>query len=267
MGDDARRFDVRSPDGVDLAVWVTGDGPALVMVHGSIADHTTFDSFVEVLRDDLSTYAMDRRGFGASTDGDEYTLADDFADVAAVVGAVAARTGGPVALWGHSYGANCAMGGATLTGNVSHLILYEPSLGLPYPPGSIERIESALARGDNEAAVVGVLQDILEMTDDDIAVFRANPRWPARLAAAHTIPRECHVEEDWVYARGQFDAITAPTLLLSGTDSVPVVVEATRRAARAIPGAEIRELGGHGHFAHRADPQMVAAIVREFIGS
>jgi pimeloyl-ACP methyl ester carboxylesterase len=267
MGDDARRFDVRSSDGVDVAVWVTGEGPPLVMVHGSIADHTTFDSFVAVLRRDLATYAMDRRGFGASGDGDGYAIADDFADVAAVVDAVADRVGRPVALWGHSYGANCAMGGATLTDNVSHLILYEPSLGLPYPPGSIERIEAALARGENEAAVVGVLRDILELPDEDIEVFRANPRWPARLAAAPTIPRECHVEEDWVYRPGQFDAITAPTLLLSGTESVPVVVEATQRAAQAIPRAEIRLLPGHGHFAHRADPEMVHAVVREFIGS
>jgi alpha-beta hydrolase superfamily lysophospholipase len=36
----------------------------------------------------------------------------DGTPLAAVVEAVAARTGGPVALWGHSYGAGCAMGGA-----------------------------------------------------------------------------------------------------------------------------------------------------------
>ncbi len=54
----------------------------------------------------------------------------------------------------------CAMGGAARTGNVHHLVLYEPSLGLSYPPGSIERIETAPAAGDNEAAVVAVLVDI-----------------------------------------------------------------------------------------------------------
>ena len=117
------------------------------MVHGSIADHTTFDPFVDVLRNDLTTFSMDRRGFGASGDATGYSIERDFEDVAAVVDAVAARTGGPVALWGHSYGANCAMGGAARTGNVHHLVLYEPSLGLTYPPGSIEAIEAALAAG------------------------------------------------------------------------------------------------------------------------
>ncbi|HEY5856207.1 MAG TPA: alpha/beta hydrolase [Aldersonia sp.] len=261
------RFDTRSDDGTSLAIWVEGNGPALVMVHGSIADHTTFDAFVEVLRTGLTTYSMDRRRFGASADGAHYSIERDFEDVATAVDAVAARTGGPVALWGHSYGANCAMGGAALTTNVHHLVLYEPSLGLPYPPGSIEAVESALARGDNAAAVVAVLVDVLEMTDAEIATFRSSPLWPVRLAAAPTIPRECRAEEDWTYRAGQFDGITAPTLMLAGSDSVPVVRACTDAAASAIPDAQIRLLLGHGHFAHKTDPTMVAAIVRQFIQS
>ena len=153
------RLDVAA-DRRPIAVWVQGTGPAVVMVHGSIADHTTFDPFIAVLRDHLTTFAMDRRGFGATPDTDDYVIDVDFADAAAVIDAVAARTGGPVALWGHSYGANCAMGAAARTTNVSHLILYEPSLGLRYPPGSIEAIEAALAAGDNDAAIVAVLVDI-----------------------------------------------------------------------------------------------------------
>ncbi len=195
----ATRFDIDAVDGTPLAVWEHGDGPAIVMVHGSIADHTTFDPFVAVLGEQMTTYSMDRRGFGATGDTPEYSIERDFEDVAAVVDAVAARTGGPVALWGHSYGANCAMGGAARSDNVGQLVLYEPSLGIPYPPGSIATIEAALARGDNDAAIVAVLVDILEMTDDEIGEFRESPLWPVRLAAAPTIPRECHAEEDWVF--------------------------------------------------------------------
>lgn len=63
------RFDVRSADGTPIGVWVDGEGPALVVVHGSIADHTTFASLVAALRDDVTTYALDRRGFAASGNG------------------------------------------------------------------------------------------------------------------------------------------------------------------------------------------------------
>ena len=89
--------------------------------------------------------------------------------------------------------------------------------------------------------------------------------WAARLAAAPTIPRECRVEEGWAYQPGQFGTITAPTLLLQGSDSVPGIVEATERAAAAIPGARIQVLDGHGHFAHKTDAAMVTALIREFI--
>jgi pimeloyl-ACP methyl ester carboxylesterase len=264
-GADATRFDIRSDDGTSIAVWVDGEGPALVMVHGSIADHTTFDSFVEVLRDGLTTFAMDRRGFGASGDVPEYSIERDFDDVAAVVDDVAARTGGPVALWGHSYGANCAMGGAARSENVGQLVLYEPSLGLAYPPGSIEAIEASLARGDRDAAIVAVLGDLLEMSDAEIDAMRASPLWPTRLAAAGTIPRECRAEDGWVYEPGQFDSITAPTLMLAGSDSVPDVKAATELAAAAIPRARVEVLDGHEHFAHKTDPEMVAALIHGFI--
>jgi pimeloyl-ACP methyl ester carboxylesterase len=264
---EASRFDVRSGDGTPLAVWVEGSGPALVMVHGSIADHTTFDPFVAVLRNHLTTLSMDRRGFGASGDNDVYAIEREFEDVATVVDTVAGLTGGPVALWGHSYGANCAMGAAARTRNVHHLVLYEPSLGLAYPHGSIDEIEAAIARDDREAAVVAVLRDILEMTEDEVEALRSSPLWPVRLAAAHTIPRECRVEDGWAYAPGQFDRITAPTLLLAGSDSVAEVTKATHHAVAAIPNAQIRVVDGHGHFAHKTDPAMVDTIIRDFLSS
>ena len=43
------------------------------------------------------------------------------------------------------------------------------------------------------------------------------------------------MEDSWVYAPGQFDGITAPTVLLAGSDSVTEVTKATHQAAAAIP--------------------------------
>jgi pimeloyl-ACP methyl ester carboxylesterase len=196
-------------------VWIDGKGPPLVMVHGSLCDHSRFDPLVAELRDGVTSFAMDRRGFGASGDAPGYAIEREFEDVAAVVDAVAARTGGPVALWGHSYGANCAMGGAALTNNVHHLVLYEPSLGLRYPAGSVEAVEEALAAGDRAAAIVLVFVGILEMTEEEVDALRSSPLWPVRLAAAPTVPRECRAEEGWVYRPGQFDGISASTLVLT----------------------------------------------------
>jgi pimeloyl-ACP methyl ester carboxylesterase len=259
------RLDIRSGDGTPLAVFVDGEGPAMVLVHGSPSDHSTFDPLVRELRGDFTTFAMDRRGSGASGDTTPYSIEREFEDVAAVVDTVAVRTGGPVALWGHSYGCNPAVGGAALTGNVHHLILYEPSLGLRYPPGAIEAIENAVAAGHFEAALRVAVVDTGAMTDAEFEEFKLSSRWPRVVAVVPTLARECRVEDTWVYRPGQFDGITAPTLLLTGSETPHTIAELTQRAAAAIPTAEVRVLDGHAHFAYKTDPPLVASIIREFV--
>ena len=258
-------FEVRSTDGVPIAVWVEGTGPPMVLVHGSFTDHTAWTVLGGELREHFTTFALDRRGFGASGDGRDYSIERDFEDVAAVVEAVATRSGEPVTVWGHSYGANCAMGGADLSPAVRRLVLYEPSLGITFPAGAIEAAEAALAAGDREAAVERLLFDVFEMSQEEVDGVRSGPRWPVILASAHTAPREGRVEESWVYEPGRFDAIAAPTLLLSGSESPSSTIAATQRAADAIPDARIQTLEGHGHFAHRDDPAMVVSVIRAFL--
>jgi pimeloyl-ACP methyl ester carboxylesterase len=262
-------FDVESADGTTIAVWPDGQGAPLVLVHGTLNDHTTFSPLVNVLRSRFSLFVVDRRGRGASGDADPggYTIEREFEDVAAVVDAVADRTGSPVVLWGHSYGADCAMGGAARSGGVSHLVIYEPGLGLDTPPGSFDPLERALAAGDREGATVALLRDIVGVTDEQLDFLRSSPTWPTRLAIVHTTPRELRAETEWVYAPGQFDAVTAPTLLLSGSESSDAQQRVTRLAADAIPNARIQVLEGHGHLAHQVDPERVAQLIEEFVAS
>jgi pimeloyl-ACP methyl ester carboxylesterase len=85
-----------------------------------------------------------------------------------------------------------------------------------------------------------------------------------RLASAPTVPRECQTEEGWTYQPGQFDAVTARTLMLTGSETPSEVSDLAHRAAAVIPKTEIRVLEGHGHFACQDDPAMVAAIIRQF---
>lgn len=267
---DAERFDIRSTDGTSIAVWADGSGPPLVVVHGGLNDHTTDRPFIDELRGTVTTFAIDRRGRGASGDGPNYAIEREFEDIAAVVDAVAARTGQAVSVWGHSYGADCAIGAAALTANLARLVLYEPGLGYAGSDeltAALAEVETAIAAGDLEGALFTTLRDIIELTEEEIAVVRATPGWSARLAAVPRLPREVRAEIEWSYQPGQFDTVTAQTLLLAGADSSPAQQEATQRAAAAIPGARVRTLDGHSHIAHRVDPAMVAAIVCEFVAS
>lgn len=258
-------IELTASDGVRVAVWVDGSGPPLVLVHGSLQDHNASRMFVDELVQDFTTYAIDRRGFGASSDADRWAFDDDVGDLTMVVDEVASTTGRGVLVWGHSFGANVAMGAAASSNAVAGLILYEPSLGLPFADGSIEAVSDLLAAGDREGAVTHYLAE--QLSEDDLTELRSTPRWQELIATAHTIPREALVERDWRYD-GQFDSITAPTLMLTGSDTSPEVARATSAAADALGRPpEIQVLDGHGHFAHRTDPALVARIIGDFARS
>ncbi len=260
-------FRVSSRDGTAIAVWVGGAGPPIVLVHGSFTDHTAWAATLPELRRHFSTYAVDRRGYGASGDGEGYGIAREFEDLAEVVASVAERSEALVTVWGHSFGANCAMGGAALSSYRATSSSTSRVLGLSYPPGAIDAAHEALRRGDNEGVVQCLLFDILEMTDEDVTAIKTGPRWPLILDGARTVVREARVEQGWVYESGQFETITAPTLFISGNDSTDSVMAATKRAAAAIPGSRIQVLDGHGHFAHRTHPGLVVDLIRDFVSS
>ena len=50
----AERWDVKLGDGGSIAVWVEGEGPPLVLVHGSVSDHNAFAPLVGELRDEFT---------------------------------------------------------------------------------------------------------------------------------------------------------------------------------------------------------------------
>jgi hypothetical protein len=51
-----------SRDGTRIAYWRTGDGPALILVHGTTADHSRWETVLPLLEPHVTVYAMDRRG-------------------------------------------------------------------------------------------------------------------------------------------------------------------------------------------------------------
>ena len=263
--DHANVENVRSPDGTQIAVWVSGEGPPIVLVHGSMTDHSYLDALAQELNSSMKVYAMDRRGFGASGDGATYDITREFEDVAAVVDHVTSVTGEAPVLFGHSFGAGTAMGGAALTDAISHLILYEPGLGLEYPDGSIDAIEAAVAIGDPDRALSIIYTEILEMSREELASRQASPSWEGQLSTAPTLAREARAEQSWQYQPGQFDEVLAPTLFIAGALSPPEIARVTNLARQAISGALLTTLDDHAHSACRNDPALVADAIRRFV--
>ena len=115
---------VTSKDGTPIAYWRSGDGPPLVLVHGTAADHHRWTPVLPAFEQHFTVCAVNRRGRGGSGDSSDYAIEREFEDMAAVVDSL----GEPANLLGHSYGALCALEAAPLTRHVRKLVLYEPPM-------------------------------------------------------------------------------------------------------------------------------------------
>lgn len=255
-----------SRDGTPIAFWRRGDGPPLLLVHGSTADHTTTWASVRAeLEGRFSVCAMDRRGRGGSGDTDAYSLSLEAEDVASVVD----RVGELMHVLGHSHGALCALEAALLTPRLKSLILYE---GVPLRGSDdlaldvVDRMEAMLAAGDVEDVLVTLLRDVVGMPQREVDLLRSQrSAWNARLSNARTVPRELRAHREYVFAPQRFENVTVPVLLLVGENSPRRELENARSVAAALPNAEIALLSGQEHVAMHSAPGRFVSEIAQFI--
>lgn len=257
-------YAVTSPDGVPIAVWRSGRGPALLLVHGMVADHsTTWRRVLPGLERSFTVHAMDRRGRGGSGDDAQYGLDREAADVATVARAI----GEPVFLVGHSYGALCALEGALLIPSLQGLVLYEGPIVRPAPPSRavMKTLEEYARRGDAESLLRSFLGDVAGLSGPEIDLLRADREgWRVRLGNAGTVPRELRAEAGYRFDPERFPGLGARTLILVGGESPTREVDAARALARALPAAGIRVLEGQGHLAMYTAPELFVSALGSF---
>ena len=274
--DDPRRY--RSGDGVELAVFeaIPASAPArhgrppLLLVHGATADHTTWRAVGPELARTRAVFALDRRGRGASGDAVDYALELEYADLAAVAQALAHDHGIEVIdVAGHSYGGRCALGASLRTPAIRRVIVYEGApvpRGMSYQPqGLVDAVRGALARGANEAALTTFLAGIVGLSDAELDAYRANPVWPARVAAAHTILREVEAEAGPAASLEVLGAVSVPVLLLLGSTSRSPFRIGTDALAARLAHAQVAVIEGAAHAAHHTHGSEFVAVVEAFL--
>jgi pimeloyl-ACP methyl ester carboxylesterase len=251
-----------SKDGTPIAYHRSGAGMPLVLVHGTGGAYARWAPILPALEKQFTVYAVDRRGRGESGEARTYAIEREFEDVAAVVDSIVDE----VNLLGHSFGGICALEAALLTPRLRKLVLYEPPLPVPcvtiYPEGVIDRLDALLDAGDRSAVLTTFMREVVRMPEYELDLFKSSPAFPARLAAAHTLPRELRAHEAYRFEPERFKNLRVPTLLLLGGDSPQFFRSAIEAVNAILPNSRIVELPGQQHIAMDTAPDI---FIRELV--
>lgn len=272
---------VASKDGTTIGYRQLGQGPGIVVLHGSMSSGYYHLELAEALCDAFTVYLPDRRGRGLSgayRDGDGIT--QEVEDLAAVLAGTRAQN-----VFGVSVGADIALQAALILPTISKLALYEPLL---FPDAATA--SAMMARYDQQMAagkVTAALATAMKGGQMGSAVMNAMPYWLLSaltrpmanwtpkgdyIAFADLAPALHYEGHEIVAMSGPLDALKdvhADVLLLGGSKSSALIKDALTRVERTIPGAQRIQLPGLNHSAAwnkqvRGNPGRVARALREF---
>jgi pimeloyl-ACP methyl ester carboxylesterase len=253
---------VASADGTTLALWKSGEGPPLVLVHGATADHSRWAPALPALEEHFTVYSYDRRGRGDSGDAADYSLAREYEDAVAVIDSAAED----VNVLGHSLGGVCALEAALLTDRIRKLVLYEAPIGFVAPPPHVvQELEALLEAGERDELVAAFMRDVAGLPPDQIELMRSLPAWQARIAAADTIPREERANREYAWDPDRFRELAVPTMYLQGGDSPEPFRLAGEALEAALPNCRVVVMPGQRHAAIDTGTELFVSEVLSFL--
>ena len=251
-------------DGVRIAYQVQGDGPPLVLLSGQSNSHHWWDGVREDFEAARQTITVDYRGTGDSGKPDEpYSTQGFAADVVAVLDALGVERAD---VYGTSMGGRVAQWlAARSPERVESLVLGCTSPGGTHGFERSNDVRRALAQPDAAAA----RQTLLELM--------YTPAWPAAHPGQHNTLGDPgmppHTRRRHLIASNRHDAwdalpdITAPTLVLHGSDDRFNPTANAPLLADRIPGAKLHLLPGARHayfeeFRAEASPVVLDFLLR-----
>jgi pimeloyl-ACP methyl ester carboxylesterase len=259
----------RTTDIAGITVTESGEGPAILLVHGGSADGSAWARVAGALPSDFRALRYDRylyRGHEGRTgpvEGGAEAMSREVADLLAIADAVPA----PLLLVGHSSGAVVALQ-AALNRTFAGMVLYEPPVAVIEPIGgdALRRARAALDAGDPDKAIMIHLRDIVRMPAALVALVRIVA--PVRRAmgrfAAGQIADDEALESVGV-GLSAYERITTPVLLLGGAKSPAHLRQRLAALAAALPTVDsVVIMPRQGHIANVRAPHDVATIIAEF---
>ncbi|WP_410788440.1 alpha/beta fold hydrolase [Kribbella sp. C-35] len=253
---------VTSRDGTEIGYYKTGEGPAVVVLHGSMESARSHRLFAEALADEFTVYLPDRRGRGLSGPHQpDHSVRTEVEDLDAVLSAAGAERA-----FGISAGGAVVLEAARTLPNLKQIALYEPAIvadGAPHREW-LARFDQEIARGDVAGAMVTSMFGF-EMAPAFLKVMpRGLLRWTTekmmvkeeRQADAGTITMRqlaptLHAEGTIVAELGgtfdNFRTVDAEVLLLGGTKGLPGLKPGRATLEKVLPRVRRIEYDGYDH--------------------
>lgn len=260
---------VTSKDGTTIAFDQSGQGPALILVHGAFM-HRALDpqaaQLAELLAPHFTVFHYDRRGRGESGDAQPYAVEREVEDIEALID----EAGGSAFVYGVSSGAALAFEAATqLDGKIKKLALYEA------PYNSDDAFRQAwqeyrrqlreLLGADRRGDAAALFLKLVGMPADQLEEMRREPWWAAFDAVAPTLAYDAAVlGEDRSVPIEQAANVPVPTLVMNGSASEAFMYDTAIALAKAMPNAQHRTLEGQ---THAVTPEAIAPILVEFFAA
>lgn len=257
-------------------VQVMGDGPVLLLLHGTGAATHSWRDFAPLLAERFTVVAPDLPGHGFTTGRPAGGLAMP-AMARAVADLVAALGLVPTAIVGHSAGAATAarmildgLAAPAAFVGLSPALLPFPGLAATLFPGLARllfvnpfapHVFAAMARGPGEAGRFLERATGSRLDAAGVDLYRRLFATSEHCAGAITMMA------DWDLATLARDLprVRTPSLFVHGDKDAAIPLDSVERAAALMPGGQVEVLAGLGHLAHEEQPARVAPLVRAFI--
>ncbi|MFF0345577.1 alpha/beta fold hydrolase [Kribbella sp. NPDC004875] len=253
---------VTSRDGTEIAYYKTGQGPAVVVLHGSMESARSHTLLAEALADEFTVYLPDRCGRGRSgpqrPDHGVHAELEDLEAVLTVAGADRA--------FGVSAGGAVVLEAARVLPGLEQVALYEPAIVAEGEPHRewLARFDQEIARGDVAGAMVTSMFGF-EMAPAFLKVMprgllrRMTERMMAKEARqagadaitmrqlAPTIHGEGIIVAELAGTFDNFRTVDAEVLLLGGTKGLRGLEPGRATLEKVLPHCRRIEFDGFDH--------------------
>lgn len=258
-------------EGGEVAYGVFGEGPPVVLVHGTPSRSRIWRGVAQRLAERHAVYVYDLPGFGESErwEGQDVSITAQGRVLAELVEGWSLEE---PAVAGHDIGGGIVLRAHLLEGvSFQNISLLDAVVLTPWGTPALRHVKEhpgayrTMPTGVFEAYVAARLREATNRPMDEEAFEAYLSQWRGPEGqAAYLRKDEALVERDTAEVERLLGNIRVPVEVVWGGEDAWLEPSQAESLARKIPGAELRLVAGAGHFVMEDAPGRVADALAEF---